>query len=349
MIASKPFRIASITFGILLLLFTFYLGYGAYTAKEYSKFFIVLIMFSISLTFIHLGTRGKEEAWKLGRKLIGIGIGLIVVAVLFNYTSSSNINIKDEITNVMIDAAADAAAQDVKNQLSEQNLNFPQDKDTLRRDCQLQTQEADETSFSMKDVCDEFSMAESSNISVNQIVEKAMERKTREIAKKQITGQIGNNKSFNDNFEVLSKSKNYVVIFGVIGVILFVLGFVFMYYSREEGKAINDVIYAGSLSATISCAINAAIFKLVDFLIKDQLVQGRLVGNKIIQAVMPELATPGIQQEMTKNMLMKVGEVIYGWLGLALNKAFMFSIVLFAVFLVLTAIFFLILKKKINS
>jgi len=70
MITSKPFRITSIVVGIICLLLTFYLGYEAYTAKEYSKFFIILIMFSVSLTFIHLGTRGKEEAWKLGKKLM---------------------------------------------------------------------------------------------------------------------------------------------------------------------------------------------------------------------------------------------------------------------------------------
>jgi len=345
MITSKHFRIASIIVGALFLLFTIYLGYGAYTTKEYSKFFIILIMFSISMTFINLGTKGKKEAWKVGKKLIGTGLGLILIAVLISNLSQST-DIKKEMSDAMIDTVAEATAADVKRQLQEENFVLPEDKEKVRRSCQALPPETDERKFSMNDICKELEKEENKDLNISQIIEKALITKTKELATQDVQGEIDDTKSFDTTFGSISNTKNYILVFGIAGAALFTIGIISMFYSREQDKTLTDVILQGSISATIACAINAAIFKIIELLIKTQLAEGKLVSNTIIQKMIPGLSTAGMQQEVTKKLLMKVGEIMYDWLGPALNTAFKISIILLIIFITAAATTYFIKKSR---
>lgn len=328
--------------GAIAIVFALFQGYQAFTAGEYVGLFIPFIVLMAGVNIFFLGLHGKKALKPLGKKLVSIGIGVVIIAVFLNYTSAGSTQIKDSIANAMIDTMSELSAKEVQRQLDSGEFSLPETKEGIRRECGIE--EIDEKSFTTADICVDIDKEENKDLTVEELIKLALNKKTRKLAEEQVNKEVGENNDFNTMFDSFNKSKRFVLLLGIAGVLMFILGGVFDYLSREKNK-IFGTIYSVSFNSTIVCAINAVIFKLVDYLIKDQLVSGKIMTNKLLQGIIPSNGDK-LMQEVTTKILMKVGEVIYGWLGVALQKVFVLSVVLGIIFLVLTVMFYMINKRN---
>jgi phosphoglycerol transferase MdoB-like AlkP superfamily enzyme len=341
---ANPLRVILSVIGAAIVLLVFFQGYQAYLAKEYEKFFILFIALILGVNILFIGIKGKKELFPLGKKLTGFGLGLVILAVFLNYSAAGAADVKDNMNNAMAGVIADASAKEIMEQINPNDL--PADRAELEDVCSSGNLIGnDETSFTMNDICDELYMEESAGLTSKDIIENAIFRKTGELAREHVNDEVGGNENFDKSLEEISKGKKYILAFFIAGILIFIIGILFVYFGRED-KSIYDIVYRIAFSSTVTCAINAAIFGLVGYFIKSLLMTGDLLNNQYFQSMLPKVeGSEGMIQEATRNMLIKVGEVMYNWLGAALNAAFWLSLILGSVFLAIIIIFFFVKKK----
>ncbi|MBW2991807.1 hypothetical protein KY345_01135 [Candidatus Woesearchaeota archaeon] len=331
--------------GAVTILLSIFFGYQAFQAGNYVGLFIPLIVLTFGINVFFLGLHGRRALSPLAKKLVSMGLGFFIIAVFLGYISGNTGDVRVGLENAMIDTIAEASAEQVEKQLASEE--FP-DKETVRMSCASQTEPADERSFTMQDLCGEIDREENENKSVEEIMQIALDKKTRRLAEEQVRREISENQNFNKMFDDMEKSSRFVFWFGAVGVLMFILGIVFRYYGKDDRETILDTVYAVSFASVIVCIINAVIFRVIDYFIKSQLMTGKIMESQFLQGMMPAVQDGGeVAQQVTRTMLIKTGEVIYNWLGAGLNAAFLLSIVLGAVFLVLAIVFYIVSKREV--
>ena len=341
-------RIVSGAAGAIIAALALFLGRGALEIGfNIAEYFLPFILLMAGLTLLILGIFGDSGGRYVGHKFIGVGIGLFILSTFIAYASIGADRVQGDISDSVINMMVEEQMKDVKRQMDEGKFTIPDNKDTIRRSCAVQTQPQDDRSFGMYDLCEEIDKEENADKSAEEITEIALEKKIRKLAQEQVEKEIMGDNSFNDAIKNITGMKKYTLAMKVIGALMFLAGFACIWFSRKEGHSIYHIGYDIGFNSTLICVFSIISYKVVEIFMKSYFMTGKIYDNPLIRSMVPQEASQDpAMQELTRRIIMKTGEVFYGWLKVAIDKAFILSAIMGAVFLVLTITFF-VLKKKL--
>jgi hypothetical protein len=317
--------------------------YSSYSAGDFTGLFIYLLWLIFGLNIVAAGISGRESAESLGKKILGIGIGILAIAFVLSYASADAEAAKQQMADAIKEVVAESYSQNIREQIDYSSL--PETRESLERGCSGLNNGTDDETFTTADICDESYIDENAGLSVSEITEKALQRKAAEVAGRHVDEELAKSGEFGKAFDMLNKGKSYFMLLGIIGIIIFAAGSLLVYRGKRRDIWQNIVISI-SVSSAIACAINALLFKLTDLFITKMLMTGNAMDNAILKGFMPAMEdSSGIVQEASRKMLMKIGEIMHSWLGTELNTVFIAGLVLAALFAI-TAIVCYVIKKK---
>jgi hypothetical protein len=318
-------------------------GYASYNAGDFAGLFIYFLWLIFGLNILSAGISGKESSESLGKKILGMGIGVLAIAFMLSYASAGAETAKQNMTDAMKGIITESYAQNIREQIDYSNL--PETREGLAKGCSVLNNSNDEESFTTMDICDELTMEENNNLNVSEITEKALQRKAKETADRHVDEELAKSGEFGKAFDMLNKGKQYFIFLGMIGIIIFAAGSLLVYNGKREERW-YDIVISICISSAVVCAVNTVLFKLTDLFITKMLMTGKVMDNAILREFMPNMTdNSGMIQEASRKMIIKIGEIMHSWLGAALDIIFIVGLVLTAAF-VITAIVCYIIKRK---
>ena len=106
-------------------------------------------------------------------------------------------------------------------------------------------------------------------------------------------------------------------------------------------------LHKAVFGATITCIFTVIGYKLFDYIIKSQLLTGDLLESRLFQSLAPsDLLKDEATKEVARQLVKSIGEIIYNWTKVAIDKAVVISVIIGVIFMLATLTFFVLRKKE---